>query len=273
MTLPGPRITAWTGLLRHAARRYASSYEHLKESLPARRLPLLLDDLVPGPSHRLSASLSSFLPAEWLPASMQRDLPPPSPNLLLPLTHHLLYFNPAIPAEKLLADGTDPLQSPGHPFVRRMWAGGYLRVNPDPEAAITLDGQRWLCLEGIREVTIKGTGQQEKIFVGIERRIGKLACWHHSDEETIRRALWTTTEQEFGAASLIERRDIVFLQERTKTELQSLNKAAKPEHQQPSNRCRSNFISPTLYLYSSTRVECCLHLIFAFTLLFTSIMF
>src|SRR6266702_756832 len=106
--------------------RSSSNFSHLKEEMTSRKLPLIYDDMVPGQSYRLEQSLASFLPASWTPASP--ELPNPSSSELPP-THHLVYFNPAMPADELLPDGTDPLQSPGPPFVRRMWAGGYLRFS------------------------------------------------------------------------------------------------------------------------------------------------
>lgn len=218
--------------------RLSSTYAHLSHELPARRLPPIYSDLAPGNSHTLGISLSSFLPASWTTSSATTALPAnalgapalprASPTLELPPAHHLVYFNPVIPADKLLPDGTDPLQSPGAPFVRRMWAGGYVRFaggeGEKKEGPVVLDGQRWVCVEGIRDVAVKGKEGEEKVFVGIERRIGRALEGEGGEhggaeeEERVRRRLWTEREEDWGEASLVERRNIVFMRERTPEE-------------------------------------------------------
>lgn len=218
--------------------RLSSTYAHLSRELPARRLPPIYSDLAPGNSHTLGISLSSFLPASWTASSATTALPAnalgapalprASPALELPPAHHLVYFNPVIPADKLLPDGTDPLQSPGAPFVRRMWAGGYVRFaggeSEKKGGPVVLDGQRWVCVEGIRDVAVKGKEGEEKVFVGIERRIGRALEGEGGEhggaeeEERVRRRLWTEREEDWGEASLVERRNIVFMRERTPEE-------------------------------------------------------
>ena len=193
-----------------------SELSHLQETLPARRLPIVYDYAVPTPSHLLSVALADYLPSDStlvsnkavriLP-STSRDAPP------LPPAHHLIYFPPPIPARDLLPDGTDPLQSPGPPFERRMWAGGSVRFNNTRPTI--LDGSRLACLESIRNVQIKGKPGEEKIFVGIERRVG--ACPEDEDENMTRSRLWRDDEEDFGdSVGVIERRNIVFMKERSK---------------------------------------------------------
>ncbi|KAK7524399.1 hypothetical protein IWZ03DRAFT_356639 [Phyllosticta citriasiana] len=207
-----------------------NSTSNLRDTLFPHRLPPVYSDLTPSSSHALAITLSSFLPAEWTlkspVAALPRNnagapaLPPPSPSLPLAPTHHLVYFNPALPAEHLLPDGTDPLQSPGEQYPRRMWAGGYVRWGDRP---VPLDGKRWVCVEGIRDVTIKGREGEEKVFVGIERRIGQPE-----------RKLWTEDEDDWGEAWLIERRNIVFMRgrspEQAKAEVSKGGKVVKPLH-------------------------------------------
>ncbi|KAJ9642878.1 hypothetical protein H2199_004399 [Coniosporium tulheliwenetii] len=215
-----PSCTARTVNIPLQQRRH-SSYNHLYEELPQRRIPLIYDDLAPLNAHRLNVSLRSFLPAGW-----PRKRPSPA--------YHLVYFNPTIPSEELLPDGTDPLQSPGPPFVRRMWAGGYLRFNLNPGVnGLKLDGKRYVCMEGIRNVQIKGKEGDEKVFVGIERRMAPV---NQSDnEDSIREKLWRE-EEDFGEAVLIERRNIVFMRERTPEQLKAAaasrasEKMLKPQH-------------------------------------------
>ena len=235
--------------------------------MTSRKLPLIYDDMVPGQSYRLERSLASFLPASWTPASP--ELPSPSSSELPP-TYHLVYFNPAMPANELLPDGTDPLQSPGPPFVRRMWAGGSLRFRPcegpldtpgteyPSHDQIPLNGSRWVCHEIIRDVQIKGREGEEKVFVGIERRIGRLdeiLEQEHATEpayrdSAIRERLWTADEEDFGHTCVIERRNIVFLRERTPAGLL----AAKEAVGKPAKMLKRKlgfFLVPTEYNVST----------------------
>lgn len=242
--------------------------------MTSRKLPLIYDDMVPGQSYRLERSLASFLPASWTPASP--ELPKPSSSELPP-THHLVYFNPAMPADELLPDGTDPLQSPGPPFVRRMWAGGSLRFRSfegpldtpgmkyPSHGQILLNGSRWVCHEFIRDMQIKGREGEEKVFVGIERRIGKLdeileqqhAAEPAYRDSAIREWLWTVDEEDFGRTYVIERRNIVFMRERTPAELLATKEAVgKPTKMlKPQNKPDfTHSLTPTaslLFRYSA----------------------
>ena len=131
----------------------------------------------------------------------------------------------------MLADGTNPDQSPGDPFVRRMWAGGrvvYNQANP-----FILDASRGVCAEFIRSVTMKGKPGQEKIFVSIERRQAKatdhemkgLAAAAQTGaqekrdlEHRVRQRLWRDSDQDFGPCSILETRNIVFMRSRSTEE-------------------------------------------------------
>ncbi|KAK5161648.1 hypothetical protein LTR04_003935 [Oleoguttula sp. CCFEE 6159] len=209
--------------------RYSSSYAHLNAELTSRRLPLIFDYLNPQNSHLLDVSLADYLPQGSPKPS--HYLPPASEANLLPFGHHLIYFPPPKTGSQLLPDGTDPDQSPGEPFVRRMWAGGHVRYNPDRTLQVRLDGKPHVCVEGIRDVSVKGKEGDEKVFVGIERRVGRieeaelaqLNSAHRSNsadaamqaaEDAIRARVWTAEPAEFGAAGTVERRNIVFMRER-----------------------------------------------------------
>lgn len=74
-----------------------------------------------------------------------------------------------------------------------------------------LDGTRAVCVEGIRDVTVKGKEGAEKVFVGVERRVAR--CEEGEEEEEIRERVWTADEEEQMDAEVIERRNIVFLRE------------------------------------------------------------
>jgi hydroxyacyl-ACP dehydratase HTD2-like protein with hotdog domain len=125
----------------------------------------------------------------------------------MPQGYHLIYFPPQIPESLLLPDGTDPLQSPGTPWVRRLWAGGSVEWNPDPARTLRLRGQRAVCIENITDVVMKGKGDAEKVFVTIERRVGEIE--EGTVEEDVRRQL--SGEE----AAMVEKRIIVFMRERT----------------------------------------------------------
>ena len=82
-----------------------------------------------------------------------------------------------------------------------------------------LNGKRAVCLEGIRDVTVKGKESEEKIFVGVERRVA--AVEEREDEENIRRRVWAAREEDAGDAVVVERRNLVFMRDRTPEEIQA----------------------------------------------------
>ena len=88
---------------------------------------------------------------------------------------------------------------------------------------LLLNGARAACIELIHDVTIKGREGEEKIFVGIERRVGLcLPDGREEDETSLRQRLGAldpkdrasatnTAEEDFGESGVIERRNIVFM--------------------------------------------------------------
>lgn len=228
--LPRPLLTT-------TPTRLSSTYSNLEPELTARRLPLVYDYLVPTPSHLLNIAL-----ADILPPSPDRPTPATLPHTsttpaALPQTHHLIYFPPPIPGADLLPDGTDPLQSPGEPFVRRMWAGGSVTWPRAGATSLPLDGARAACLESIRSVTVKGAPGAEKVFVGIERRVGRLVRDDEGEDE-VRARLYRADEADAGEAGVVERRNIVFMRERSpeqakKDTAAGLAKQLAPPHQDP----------------------------------------
>ncbi len=193
-------------------------HSQLTSQLTSRQLPLLYDYLSPQPSHLLDISLEGFPPASPPPLS-RTTLPAAEAAHPLPLAYHLVYFPPAIPSNQLLLDGTDPLQSPGPSFLRRMWAGGRVRTNKEWKSQPRLRGRRAVCIEGIRDVRIKGVEGDEKIFVGIERRISELGHDRALDpleEKQLRERYWPKHEEDMGESGVVERRDLVFMRERSR---------------------------------------------------------
>jgi len=230
-------------LRRPSTARWQSSFAHLEKELKERKIQPIFDDLTPQSSYRLDMGLADFLP-ETNPPSV---LPPTNQPSVLPIPHHLIYFEPTKPQSQMLADGTNPDQSPGDPFVRRMWAGGRVLYNQGNQ--LTLDSGRAVCSEFIRSVTIKGKGGEEKIFVGIERRLARAtdaemeqlgpAQTDAQEKETlehrVRQRLWRDSDTDFGPCSILETRNIVFMRSRTKEEAaadaaKSGGKILKPQH-------------------------------------------
>ncbi|KAI9718891.1 MAG: hypothetical protein M1812_003775 [Candelaria pacifica] len=228
-----------------------ASLSHLHSQLTSRRLPLLYDYLSPQPTHLLDVALADFFPpildasqtagvrdrrSSAFPPSTSTVLPVAEDAHPLPPAYHLVYFPPAIPSNLLLSDGTDPLQSPGPPFIRRMWAGGRLRSTKE-SLRPRLSGRRAVCIEGIRDVQIKGVEGDEKIFVGIERRICELdhdKILDPKEEEELRVEHWPKDEEEIGQSGVVERRNLVFMRERSSKVAADAAKAPgkviKPSH-------------------------------------------
>lgn len=132
----------------------------------------------------------------------------------MPEGHHLVYFPPQVPLSELLPDGTDTLHYPGEPFTRRLWAGGSVNFIT---GGTVLDGSRAVCIETNRDVTLKGKGEEEKVVVRIERRIGRV-----SDGEAIedvRARMLEEEEEKPGDCSIIENRHLIFMRDKFEEQL------------------------------------------------------
>ena len=181
---------------------------------------------------KLSQSITGFLPQEWCYAPGVR-------SRMVPFGHHLIWFNPAVRTTELLPDGTDASQSPGGPWVRRMWAGGSIQLKADDYfdayRGYTLD----TVMEGtehIKHVRLHGEGDTAKIFVTIERRFARLDTLENTLKATIsslrnrgaaskiRRhfAQQVRSDEGWGDAILKEERNLVFFKERTAAELDAV---------------------------------------------------
>jgi len=138
-----------------------------------RSLPILYDVPTSMPSVLLESTLEDFLPEVHPNEKGGRSsdaILENAPRYAIPFSHHLVYFPPPTRPSSLLPDDTDPAQSPGDPFVRRMWAGGSIRF-PDPNVCFSPGGSRSACAERITGVDVKGVEGDERVFVTIERRI------------------------------------------------------------------------------------------------------
>lgn len=193
--------------------RSSSSFSSLRTELISRRLPLLYDNPTPLPSYLLTRTLADFLPPSVTPVP---DIPPNIGPTVLPPAHHLIYFPPFTPLSSLLPDGTDPNQSPGDPFVRRMWAGGRIAFGPNNNPGLPSNGRSSVCLESIRDVKIKGLEGEEKVFVEIERRICSVsAINNYRNPGKIRNALHREDAADPGPCAVVESRTLVFMRERS----------------------------------------------------------
>lgn len=228
--------------------RKSSTQSILYKELTSRQPNVIYDYLSPTPSHLLNISLADFLPPSCYPANFKApDLTLPysstpgrdeGTDTLLPQSHHLVYFSPQIPHSGLLPDGTDPLQSPGPPFVRRMWAGGSVVFNTMSGEQLHLDNMRAACIERIVDVSVKGNEGDEKVFVSIERRIGiadtgddlqispveyssattpgkySVSDQHSMVDQRLLRRYHVDDNNDIGRASLVETRNLVFMREK-----------------------------------------------------------
>lgn len=201
-----------------------------------RKLPVLHDLPLEKDEIKLFNTVSGFLPKEWSPPfeSENRDGKPADP-----VGNHLVFFNPSLPAKDLLPDGTDSLHSPGGSFVRRMWAGGSLRVNMSRHFNLHVEGgwklgSGMVCVERIKDVQLRGQRDAAKIFVTIERRFAKLGRLRKTAQEKtwksygvedpvdILRIQGQGSDEQCGSAFLIEERNLVFMKERGAAELEAL---------------------------------------------------
>jgi len=227
--MPSLRLQSFSPIFRRRVSTEALQ-SSLHKKLTSRRPNTIFNYLSPTPSHLLNLSLADFLPETCYPPGFPTEnleLPhlarhKASPSSVLPQGHHLVYFSPQVPSSKLLPDGTDPLQWPGEPFVRRLWAGGALLFNNDPNNRLGLDNRRAYCREHMPNVLVKGSQGDEKVFVNIERQIGY--CGNTSDTagpfcgsgagSTIEEDRQTDADAEFSPA-IVETRDIVFMREKS----------------------------------------------------------
>ncbi|KAJ5787457.1 hypothetical protein N7457_002447 [Penicillium paradoxum] len=221
---------------RQACRTYSSLSERLHHELTTRKLPLTYDYLHPQPSHLLNLTLRDLLPQSRIPSDYATlpSIQNPSP---LPVGHHLIYFPPQVTLSQLLPDCTDTLHTPGEPFNRRLWAGGNLRI---PVCSPQLDGSRAVCIESIRNVTVKGREGDEKVIVTIERRIGNVP-----EEETVEQTwnrIWKENEADAGESSVIENRDLVFMRLKTSAQIE----ADKAQFGKPDRIVKREHILPLL---------------------------
>jgi hydroxyacyl-ACP dehydratase HTD2-like protein with hotdog domain len=163
--------------------RHTGASGHIKvaRTFAARPPVYTCDYLTPTPSHLLNLTLAGIIPEQCSPPHFEAsDLTLPhvpfrsSSHALIPQGHHLVYFSPQVLESDLLADGTDPLQYPGPPFQRRLWAGGSLLYPTSRTQQLRSDRTRSTCKEsisGIKHNKHLSADRDERVFVNINRHI------------------------------------------------------------------------------------------------------
>ncbi|KAF1942085.1 hypothetical protein EJ02DRAFT_183432 [Clathrospora elynae] len=234
-----PRIGTTAPWRRLPVRCYASAatsdppwFQQLRAEMLQRDVTHLPEHTRSTPERWLASTISGFLPREWC-------IPPGINKPIIPVGHHLIWFNPALPTHELLPDGTDASQSPGEPWVRRMWAGGSLKLKPDDyfdKAAGFRYDVAMAGAERITDVQLRGQDDAAKVLVTIERRFARLDTLRESHVSTrgpLGRSghqlkLQRHFEQQvraddgWGDAIFKEERILVFFKERTAAELEAI---------------------------------------------------
>jgi hypothetical protein len=224
------RRTPWLSpLRRHFAFDAPSGpdFQQVRDDMLDRTLPVLTDFVSRQHTQKLESTLSSFVPPHE--ADFQS------------LGQHLIYCNAAEPSDELLPDGLDALHSPGNPYVRRMWAGGLLRLDLPKHYGMGMSAWRFnreiVGVERIKDVQMRGQAGDEKIFVNVERRFARATGKPdhvRKDGSTISMKTGPAAmpellrqqaheEQEWGDATIIEERSLVFMRGRNEAELRAFS--------------------------------------------------
>lgn len=111
-----------------------------------------------------------------------------------------------------------------------MWGGGSILFNTEKKYSLDLDGTRAVCLEKITDVKVKGREGDEKVFVGLERKIGMIGRrlsdrahdgydeeWPLNMEDRLKALESVSGGEEAGGMdglAIVERRELVFMRER-----------------------------------------------------------
>lgn len=171
-----------------------------------------IDELTYKKKQQFDAAIRGVVPIVKKVEGNGRNLP-----TRLPPGQHLLYFNTVAPTEQLLPDGTDTAHSPPSPWSRRLWAGGRIQFPQHSELDL-IDSPKLVLIEYVRDVRITGTEGQEKIFVKIERRVGKrLQETTTQGARHFAHSLRRSTEDNIVGSLVVETRDLCFLRENSST--------------------------------------------------------
>ena len=156
-------------------------------------------------------TLADFLPETYIDVLAKKRITSP----YMPPGYQLIYFPFKGPLSSLTDDGTDPAHSPGAPYNRLMWAGGFMHF----DRPVRYESENRECIETIRNVEVKGREGDEKVFVTLKR------CIVEGD----------------SAPLTIEGRTLAFIRKPLKEESHSKPRLVKP----PSSPDFSHTLTPT----------------------------
>lgn len=224
LSIPRPHCSNRISSVVFLSIRKTSNFPEIGAFLKSRNLPLLYDDCSSLPSQLLLTTLSDVLPvfpygypdiastSDWCISRMH-------------FAHHLVYFPPPTSLRSILPDGTDDIHSPGPPFVRRMWAGGVIKLPLHP---IKLNEAPAYCWERIRNVKVRGSEGAEKVYVQIERHLHQTPLARFGGDNK----MLEKTLPEIDSEDFVELRDLVFMREspikKTLLETETPAKSLKP---------------------------------------------
>lgn len=174
----------------------------------------------------------------------------------IPLAELLTRFNVRVQSTELLDDGTDRFHYPGEPWIRRMWAGGAVKVKPGRELGSKAGSvapfrlrDTVACLERIKHVRLQGTGDEAKIYVTIERCF---ASRRASDGESggalpandFKRV---RLDPEWSGSPVTEERNLVFMKAKTGAEPTSASRGPGSHDTRYLKGTGEHVQHPTLY--------------------------
>lgn len=239
-------------------RRYVSDnaspewFTKLRDELLNRDLGTSVARLGKKKNDALELSLKPFMPCSfYVPskAAGQHD------TALFSLGTHLLHFDDAPPTDQLLPDGTDNRHSPGEPWVRRMWAGGSMRVNMlgyyNPFHG-WIQRQPIFAHEWVKDVELRGRDDTEKLFVTIERRFERVPRHVYKYGE-YKKLHEKARAADPASCSMVEERTLVFLKERSAEEKKAIEMGELAPVKYAKGTFHGSLVHLKLTVFSSNR--------------------
>ena len=207
-----PSFSTWRPPAVISSRRLSEdAKQEIIQRLLSSKTITYLDELTRTKRDQLDATLHGFLPPVFTYTGHNNTKRRSLADRLAP-GQHLTYFPNLTPTPYLLPDGTTSDHSPGDPWSQRLWAGG--RIQFPQRAGLDYKEPHHVLAEYVRDVRITGLEGQEKIFVKIERRVGKLQPPVVKSQALAYAAKLKKRSEDFIAEALIvETRDLCFLRE------------------------------------------------------------